>query len=452
MSSRAVCVLLSCCLLSGRVSLGDESAPARAAADALNAIKAAGTACPPSWSNASVDKVERLDLPSGLWHLAHVTAAGQRAGYVLLLERENAFVTVMYSGSAFSQQTAKGLSATSIPAGKVVPVENWGVVPSIEMICLPQPNRPGVQVGPVSCCIASLLQRLERVHGVHVFHSYDFGAIEWAQRLPPATPEQAALMRQYRLDARVRDDPELSEPVAEGNNLHTLKDPIKLHDHLGKIIRSYLFQDVAGRDRWELFRGEESLAAAALPYSEKAPGQARALVVQSYLDGMRPLSEGLSAFSRSRGLRLGWRVVGAQDLSPRDAPCVLHHPDGYAGLVVAVVGQGVSGCVLVGFPETIPPRRSTPDEVAKAGNEEWKSRGGKLHAPPLPNMTAEQRLRFDQLRKQRAGSSSQSVLVSTECRLPDGLAQGLHVCDLRMFSDWQVCIPVVDQATTTQTE
>lgn len=445
MSSRAVCVLLSCCLLSGRVSLGDESAPARAAADALNAIKAAGTACPPSWSNASVDKVERLDLPSGLWHLAHVTAAGQRAGYVLLLERERAFVTVMYSASDFPQGVARALQPMAVGEA-VLPKGRAG--PEFPLIGLPEVADPGITVKPVACCLASALWNIQQTRNVPCFYGPGSSAIGFDTQsgLLSASPGQrVGQLGEYgERRARVLADGSLFEPVAtapgrrdESTQVRKPKDACELSLRLQRLIRSELQAEWPRESRWRLLEEEHYCAATCVDGGITTAGRLSALILQTYLDDATNLSSGFASFARSRGLLLKL-ADGEFNASLRDQVACILYPDSQASLLMVSAEQSSERrWALVSVPKTVVARRhggplaslpeSDPRVRARTQIKEAVERGRMAAESRLTPEQAERLAKARERRRAvRASDANEESYEDPRANDPEALASGAH--------------------------
>lgn len=497
MSSRAVCVLLSCCLLSGRVSLGDESAPARAAADALNAIKAAGTACPPSWSNASVDKVERLDLPSGLWHLAHVTAAGQRAGYVLLWESHAGFVPVMYSGSSFPAELSHAVNqpttGNGIHSGPsfVGPTDHTWMIGQCELDSAEvlKPFAPG----SLACCLASVLGAVQwptdKSPLLFLGDGEQYGGY-WA-RLEPHLAAAGLLKESIRGDtarrggslsttvamerARVysqekrrlrqqmqksREDTDNASP-ADARGKGYVPSPQDF-DVLVPIISAQIANRISPFERFLLLKDEESTARC-IGRALVTEGTSRAVYLnRAYLTKQGLLDDAVNQFAVSRGLRVTLVRKRVADVDAGDLPCVLKGPDDQSVVLTALSRNpsGAWGIVIV--PGTVLPKKATvpglfgPPTLADASSQpasapsvssEWAERMKRLESQ-VAQLPPEVRRQAEAAQQELAKlQSTTTSLTDPTSELPGCLDRGAHVLNVSIlaatwetiiFSNWAV--------------
>jgi hypothetical protein len=469
MDSRIVWTVLLCWLLVVPLSLAGESEPTRAAADALSAIKAAGTACPPSWSNASVANIERLDLPSGTWHLAHVTAAGRPAGYVLLLEGDAVFVTVMYSASHAPMTTIQhfAASATENPLDVAPLIES---LPGVPMIAVPKVRNTLIQVSPLACCISGMSMWLQEHHRIPFLY-LPLEVVATTTRpfdlksplllpSPPAAGDD--LVPYLERCAKIYLDPELAVPLVTAptsaptfftpppGTTFGIKDRTLLIERMMPVIRSELLKNLSRAARWELMREELVMAAGMIP-EPRSEGMTAAMVVQLYIEKAASLEQGLEDFARSRGLRPSTCAHSqVADLTAHQLPCVFWGPQNQAVLVTGLSSTSGVKWVVVTAAETVQPILLSLEEFeAKIiARFEANKPPGAPKGPVLPPMfqTPEKRKEFDKLKQQSdAIPSGKLRMLDPKSGSPQALAAGAHVARLDLFLGWKVVSVKVEQ-------
>lgn len=464
-----------------------EAEVARSATDVLDSIRAAGKACPPTWSNATIANVERLDLPSGTWHLAHVTADGGPAGYMLLARRQDVFLLVMYSGSAFPANLAGAMDGAEVQ-GPPRPSEPFlGPMDKTWMIgdCgLTSPGGPK-SFGPASaaCCLASVLTaaewEAERVPLLFLGHGNQYDSY-WA-RLEPH------LAASGHLKASIRDDPGRrggslpSEAAMErhkqysharlrirrqaGQERSGVLDPRERgytptaqdYDRLAPVIFSLINNELSPFERYALLKDEESTARYIGQPVSKSEGTSRAIYLErAYLTRHGSVEQAVKRFAMARGLRVTVerKVLGA--LQQAELPCLLQGPAGEYILLVALSRGQDELWGLIVVPATVLPHKTATADLFGMS----PVTGPSSHPGDIPALTPEwaermkelearvSRIPADQRRKAEAGERELAKLqahrtsfVDPTSELPDCLSRGSHIVSLASLSgQWEALV------------
>ncbi len=453
-------VLFALLWLSGGKLMGAAADTLQASESFLAAIRSS-PGCPDCWNEATITQCASLGDPSNGWSVCPVVSRQEQKGYILMRELDGSSIPVMFSASSLPGAVIKALNPPENESEASAPPRPPANLSKLPLVRTYQREDSRIKVNSLSCCVASLFWLTQRQFRVPCFYSIDlsvpFMTFDPESKLLVAPqPETAGELTQYwEQRAQVYNDSSVRETVplpasapAPHAAIARTRDNVELFGKMGPIIRNQLKADLSFRARQRLIDEEFDLAGTAMEPSRRTQGQIAGLVVQTYLEDHHSLQEGISAFSRSRGLKLRVASGPVSALTAEKVPCVVEL-DAETGLLIAGLEQAPNPAwALVVVPETVGTQNhqlgtSLPvasdsharalaitRSVNAAAKGSHPAKQTPIRASSRPALSPERQKWLADLRQsmkaQRQARENEVICSDDNCELPDALLAGAH--------------------------
>jgi hypothetical protein len=440
-----------------------EAADAPAVRDAallfVNEVRTMGVS-PPAWDGATLGDVKAVDTPAGRWHLGYLGVGDRQCGYVLLYEKNGAYLPAMYSGVEPSMSVIQRLGS---PSKLLHPpqLKNTQIAQDLLMIAsMPQTSEDQpVVITSTGAAAASVLLYLHTVRGYPLFdivaamNPRTFGLFARPRpvsgdlsgfsddEIRKARDAGEATWRSYLKDVEKTLKDNGLDRKAAGPSKRDRTERIEGRSRefavTASLRKDLLLSSITPELRERLIKDEQMRAEAAVGDTEPTVGRCSArLFAGAYLVSEGELSKAMEAFMKSRGFQVKCERKPARAVVEQDLPFLVAPSAGDALVLVGMTrleNQGMWSAVVI--PDTVKAIRMT------MGEESQRMRAATASRPAFGRKAARSQPSASQPARSPRQIALDKVIVSHDPAvfLPDSLDRGVHfvVSDCLSDDQWQ---------------